>query len=132
MLEPAPNDVTELATAFMRACLERWPEAAGEMSLPQLDGIGGPDERFTRESLIQHLPDFPPAKLIDSAPTGWVDGDLAWTVDFPRFGFQDGAERPHRVTTVLARVDNAWKVAHFHVSEPVGAYFESEAYLNRE
>jgi hypothetical protein len=132
MLEPASNAITELATAFMRACLERRPEVAGEMSLPQLDGIGGPDERFTRESLIEHLPDFPPARLIDSAPTGWVDGDVAWTVDFPRFGFQDGAERDHRITTVFVRIDDAWKVAHFHVSEPVGAYFESEAYFNSQ
>jgi hypothetical protein len=129
MLEPASGEITELATAYMSACLERRTDAVGEMAHPQFDGIGGPDERFTRDSLMEHLPGFPPARLVDSAPTGWVDGDVAWTVDFPHFGFQDGAERYHRVTTVLARVDGAWKVAHFHVSEPVGAYFETEAYL---
>lgn len=122
MLEPANSELTELATAYVDACLARDPAFVDAHSLDDPHGsFGGigtpPGELFSRDVLIEHLPSLPQVRLLDSAPSGWVDGDVAWLTDFPRFSFPNGEAHPHRVTLVLRRVGGNWKVVHFHLSE---------------
>jgi ketosteroid isomerase-like protein len=45
-----------------------------------------------------------------------VDGDIAWVEGRGRFRRSDGAERPVRMTSVLAREDGQWKVVQSHAS----------------
>lgn len=45
-----------------------------------------------------------------------VDGEIAWVEGRGRFRRSDGAERPVRMTSVLAREDGQWKVVQLHTS----------------
>jgi len=63
----------------------------------------------------------PPASCINSAPYGWMIGDIAWLVDFPTGVLPNGEPLPDpvRVSFVMRRVKGEWKMAHWHVSESV-------------
>jgi ketosteroid isomerase-like protein len=50
------------------------------------------------------------------SPQGWEEGSMGWAVDEPAFGFPDGSEVRVRVTFVMHRVDDAWKIVHGHFS----------------
>jgi SnoaL-like protein len=50
-----------------------------------------------------------------SAPVGYSGGDLGWFVDRPTYHFGDLAIAT-RLTSVLTREDDSWKIAHMHVS----------------
>jgi ketosteroid isomerase-like protein len=45
-----------------------------------------------------------------------IHGDTAWAEGRGRFTRADGAERPVRMTGVLVREDNQWKVVQSHAS----------------
>ena len=45
-----------------------------------------------------------------------IHGDIAWAEGRGRFTRPDGAERPVRMTGVLVREDNQWKVVQSHAS----------------
>jgi len=45
-----------------------------------------------------------------------VQGDIAWVEGRGRFTRVDGAERPVRMTGVLAREDGQWKIVQSHAS----------------
>jgi ketosteroid isomerase-like protein len=45
-----------------------------------------------------------------------IHGDIAWAEGRGRFTRADGAERPVRMTGVLVREDNQWKVVQSHAS----------------
>ena len=83
-------------------------------------GIGSlPDERWALEELVDHLGEFPPTEFLDSNPTGCVEGGVAWLTDYPTCVLPSGERVAIRATVVLVRVREAWKVAHWHVSEGV-------------
>ena len=41
---------------------------------------------------------------------------MGWVVDQPTFFFPDGSSMQTRLTAVLRREDDAWKLVHMHVS----------------
>jgi len=49
-------------------------------------------------------------------PTGYEEGSMGWVVDQPTFFFPDGSSMQTRLTAVLRREDDAWKLVHMHVS----------------
>jgi len=61
----------------------------------------------------------PPASCINSAPRGWMVGDVAWLIDFPTAILPNGHKLPDpvRVTFVMRKVKGEWKMAHWHLSE---------------
>ncbi len=62
-------------------------------------------------------------------PHGYAEGNLAWFVDTPLFGFPDGSRIDVRLTAVLVREDEKWKLVHGHFS--VGVPDEEVAELQR-
>jgi len=68
---------------------------------------------------VASLGPAPPASCLNSAPTGWMIGDVAWLVDYPIGVLPNGYQLPEpiRVTFVMRRVGNAWKMAQWHLSE---------------
>ena len=49
-------------------------------------------------------------------PAGYEEGSMGWVVDEPAFFFPDGSAMKTRLTAVLRREDEAWKLVHMHVS----------------
>jgi hypothetical protein len=50
------------------------------------------------------------------SPQGWADGTAGFARDEPRFVLPDGSFLPTRLTGVLRREDDAWKIVHLHFS----------------
>jgi ketosteroid isomerase-like protein len=50
---------------------------------------------------------------------GFVAGDFAWFTDHANGVLPDGHEIGIRTTLLMRRIDDHWKVVHFHVSEGV-------------
>lgn len=46
----------------------------------------------------------------------WEEGDVAWAVDRPRMNLPDGSSVPVRMTLVLHREADDWKLVHAHGS----------------
>ena len=49
-------------------------------------------------------------------PLGYEEGSLGWVVDEPTFFFPDGSGMQTRLTAVMHREDERWKLVHMHVS----------------
>jgi hypothetical protein len=49
-------------------------------------------------------------------PLGYEEGSLGWVVDEPTFFFPDGSGMQTRLTAVMHREDDRWKLLHMHVS----------------
>jgi hypothetical protein len=49
-------------------------------------------------------------------PKGYEEGGLGWFVDEPTFIFPDGSAMQTRLTGVVRREDDRWKVLHMHFS----------------
>ncbi len=49
-------------------------------------------------------------------PLGYEEGSLGWVVDEPTFFFPDGSGMQTRLTAVMHREDDRWKLVHMHVS----------------
>lgn len=52
-------------------------------------------------------------------PVGYEEGSMGWFVDEPRFVFPDGSGFRTRLTAVLRREDERWKIVHMHWSSGV-------------
>lgn len=50
------------------------------------------------------------------APRSWEEGSVGFAVDEPRFVLPDDSFLPTRLTAILRREDDAWKVVHLHFS----------------
>ena len=49
-------------------------------------------------------------------PQGYEEGTMGWLVDEPTFIFPDGSTMRCRLTSVMRREDDAWKIVHAHFS----------------
>lgn len=47
---------------------------------------------------------------------GYEEGTLGWVVDQPRFGFPDGSAFDCRVTAILRKEADVWRLVHAHFS----------------
>jgi ketosteroid isomerase-like protein len=123
-LEPAPAEVLALATDWLNAALRR--DAAFVLAHTHEAGEGAvvtiasaPDSNLTLSELVAHLSEFPPRFSVTSQPHGFVDGDLACTVDLPRIDMLDDGVVQACHTLVMHRDGDGWKVVHSQVSEGV-------------
>jgi hypothetical protein len=55
-------------------------------------------------------------RLEGADPRGWEEGSLGWGTDRARFVLPDGSFLPTRLTAVLRREGDDWKVVHMHFS----------------
>ena len=68
-------------------------------------------------------------RLEPSDPVGYEEGTLGWLFDQPRFVFPDDSAMQTRVTAVLRREGEAWRIVHAHFS--VGVPDEEVVELRR-
>jgi ketosteroid isomerase-like protein len=52
-------------------------------------------------------------------PIGYEEGALGWFLDEPRMFYPDGSSMRIRLTTILLREDDRWKLVHMHASAGV-------------
>jgi hypothetical protein len=57
--------------------------------------------------------------LSHTDPLGYVDGDLGWVVDRPRWTKADGSTATTRMTVIMRREHKTWKIVHLHNSAGV-------------
>jgi len=50
----------------------------------------------------------------------YSEGSVGWAVDRPVFTLQDGSDAPFRLTVILHKEGDDWKVVHSHASFGVG------------
>lgn len=55
-------------------------------------------------------------KLRGDDPRGYEEGSVGWAVDRPSFVMPNGAELPTRLTGVLHKESDEWKIVHLHFS----------------
>jgi SnoaL-like protein len=55
-------------------------------------------------------------RLEGTAPRGYEEGSVGFGTDRPSFVLPDGSRLPTRLTAVLRREDDDWKVVHLHFS----------------
>jgi hypothetical protein len=55
-------------------------------------------------------------RLEGGEPRGYEEGSLGWGVDTPSFVLPDGSRLSTRLTAVLRREDDRWKIVHLHFS----------------
>jgi hypothetical protein len=65
-----------------------------------------------------------------SDPQGYEEGSMGWAVDEPAFGFPDGSAMRVRLTFVMHRQAEQWKMVHGHFS--VGVPDEEVVALQRK
>jgi SnoaL-like domain len=121
---PAGSEIVERGRQYLAALVARDTALLAGTSVNDPDGaylgIGSPpEENWDLPHLIDHLKDFPPTKFVDSAPTGYREGDVAWLWDFPTCELPSGERIAIRASVVLVQVEGEWKVAHWHLSEGV-------------
>jgi len=68
-------------------------------------------------------------RLEPSDPLGYEEGTLGWIFDQPTFVFPDESAMQTRVTAVLRREGDAWRIVHAHFS--VGVPDEEVVELQR-
>jgi hypothetical protein len=54
--------------------------------------------------------------LESRSPRGYVEGSLGWVVDEPRFGLPDGSSFDCRVTAIVRKEQETWRLVHAHFS----------------
>ncbi len=54
--------------------------------------------------------------LESRAARGYEEGSLGWVVDEPKFGFPDGSEFDCRVTAIMRKEGDVWRLVHAHFS----------------
>lgn len=97
--------------------------AAGLADVEGVSVIGtGPDEgHWSRDDWISGYAEGVDTwaaglRLEGADPRGWEEGTVGWATDTPRFVFPDGGTLPTRLTGVLRREDDEWKIVHLHFS----------------
>jgi hypothetical protein len=79
----------------------------------------GPDEWFEdREVLRRHF-GVQAFTMEPGTPRGWSEGGVGWALDTPRLVFGGGQVLHTRLTMLMCREDDEWKMIHAHFSVEV-------------
>jgi ketosteroid isomerase-like protein len=114
--------VHEAAVRYLNACVTRDADYIAENSATDGSFTGitsGCSPPQSLEAIVSHLRGLKEAGWSELDPTGYVAGDFAWFTDHARGVLPNGQEVGIRTTLLMRRMDQRWKVVHFHVSEGV-------------
>jgi len=75
-----------------------------------------PGERVESREGMQFGFEAEGLRLEPTDPRGYAEGPAAWVVDEPTFTFPDGSSVRVRLTAVMRREDERWKIVHAHFS----------------
>ncbi len=119
----ADAELVALAVKWLQACTERdtaYVEAHG-LAEPAdaFTCIGSAGEPFGLQPFAEHLRGLKPAGWNGLAPEGWVRGDTAWFTGSAQGLLPSGEPLLIRISVVMLRVGDVWKIIHCHVSEGV-------------
>jgi len=121
---PADKALTELARAWIVAALGRDGKfiAANSIDAPAgsflVYGTSG-EKGHTYQPFLDHLTELKPLTWSELNPDGYVVDDFAWFTGTAKAPLPGGDVAKARFTMVMRKVGGAWKVVHFHLSEPV-------------
>jgi SnoaL-like domain len=122
-IQPAPPEVLELSSRWLRAHLNRDAEFIREHSASPdsstIHTIASFPLELTLDEFLERLQPSPTRLEVSSDPVGFVNGDVAWVIDLPKVHLPRDGVRQARQTTVLVNENGAWKVVHSHLSEGV-------------
>ncbi len=75
------------------------------------------DERDKlRRALEAQMKELAGARLVAGDPQGYEEGSVGWASDRPTIHMADGTEVPTRVTAVVHREGDQWKLVQTHIS----------------
>ncbi len=120
------KEMNQLCSDYMRWCAERNAEMIAKYAIEDDEAgyIGihttpGPWDMNLQEA-IDRIGPLAKAQSLNINSQGWYIGDVAWFVTLFNAVLPDGVPAPDiRGTVVMRRVDDEWKIAHWHVSEAV-------------
>lgn len=120
----ATPEMINMAENLMRYCAERKVDLVAQMSveddeIPYIGFHTTPTCDMKIQDTVSRLGPKAKAISLDIRTEGWYIGDVAWFVHWFTGICPDGTDLPVRGTTVMRKVNGEWKVAHWHVSEPV-------------
>ncbi|MFC9840592.1 nuclear transport factor 2 family protein [Rhodococcus sp. NPDC127530] len=123
-MEHATPDVVTIARDLIAAGHARDGAKVASLSEPPDDTAiftvsSAPDSNLTLQALLDHFNDYPPCALIGSQPAGYMYGDSAWVFDNPSVVVPGEGAISIRITVVLHKFAEGWKVVHAHLSEGV-------------
>jgi ketosteroid isomerase-like protein len=118
----AEGEVQDAAVRYLTACVTRDVDyiAANSATDGSFTGTtSGCGQPQSLDEIVSHLRGLKKAGWSQLRPTGFVAGDFAWFTDHANGVLPDGNEIGIRTTLLMRRIDDGWKVVHFHVSEGV-------------
>ncbi|MFB7089166.1 nuclear transport factor 2 family protein [Streptomyces sp. NPDC056296] len=123
-MEKAPAELVDLARAWIAAGHARDVDLMERLSATPEGGAvfcvaSSPDSNLTLRGLLDHLKEYPPCEPVGSNPSGFVEGDVAWLFDNPKILIPGEEGASIRITVVLRRTIDGWRVVHGHLSEGV-------------
>jgi hypothetical protein len=75
-----------------------------------------PGETVTDRAAMRFGFETEGVSLENRAARGYEEGSLGWVVDEPKFGFPDGSRFDCRVTAILRKEGDVWRLVHAHFS----------------
>lgn len=119
----ADASLTQLATKWLQACVERDGDYVCEHSVDEPKGsftsVGTSGGAWDLLGFADHLRGLKKVGWSGLEPKGYVFGDTAWFTGIAEGLLPWGQPLTIRLTLILNRVGGDWKVAHSHVSEGV-------------
>jgi ketosteroid isomerase-like protein len=121
LVQPSPEIVAAVAE-FVRRMQAGDADGANDLISrdPSLVFIGSAGEWVDDQETLRSGRLDPGEGIISGDhPQAWARGDVGWYVDQPAWQFADGTRADMRMTAVLQRESDGWRIVHAHLSVAV-------------
>jgi hypothetical protein len=119
----APSDeIRALMLEFYRRMLDGESDAANELVSgdPATLFIGSAGEWVDDQEVLRGSTQVATEGLVaGDKPVAWANGDVGWFADQPKWVFADGTSAEMRMSAVLQRESDGWRIVHSHLSVAV-------------
>ena len=119
----APStEIRETMLEFYRRMLAGESDEANDLISrdPSLIFIGSAGEWVDDQAALRSGTQVPGEGVVAGAnPVGFANGDVGWFADQPTWHFADGTSAEMRMSAVLQREADGWRIVHAHLSVAV-------------
>ena len=119
----APStEIRETVLEFCRHMLAGEADAANDLISrdPGLIFIGSAGEWVDDQATLRSGTQVPGEGVVAGPnPVGYANGDVGWFADMPTWHFADGTSAEMRMSAVLQREAEGWRIVHAHLSVAV-------------
>lgn len=119
----APStEIRDTMLEFYRRMLAGESDEANDLISrdPSLIFIGSAGEWVNDQAALRSGTQVPGEGVIAGPnPVGFANGDVGWFADQPTWHFADGTRAEMRMSAVLQREANGWRIVHAHLSVAV-------------